>query len=70
MWARLRFGDGGRLDLLRPISEWDQDRFERRWNAAHVRVEWLLSPRGRLDAALRYRDAESANRGRSDRSPA
>ena len=70
MWARLRFGDGGKLDLLRPINEWDQDRFEREWRAVHVRVEWLRSPRGRLDAAFRYCDAESAKRGRSTRSPA
>ena len=60
----------GTLDLSTPVSEWDRDRFEATWREAHVRVEWLRSPRGRLDAALRYCDAESANRGRSGRSPA
>ena len=51
LWPRLHFGDGGTLDL-EPVSEWDREAVEAEWRAVHVRVEWLRSPKGRLDRAL------------------
>lgn len=51
-WARLHFGNGDTLELVEPIHEWRMDEFERRWREVHVRVEWLWSPRGRLDHIL------------------
>jgi hypothetical protein len=51
-FPRLWFGDGGHLDLPQPIGDEDVTAFEERWRAVHVRVEWLRSPRGRLDQVL------------------
>jgi hypothetical protein len=51
LWPRLHFPDGGTLDLA-PVSEWDREIVEQRWRAVNVRVEWLRSPKGRLDRAL------------------
>jgi hypothetical protein len=47
----LHFRDGGTLDLA-PVSEWDREIVEERWRAVGVKVEWLRSPKGRLDKAL------------------
>jgi hypothetical protein len=52
-WARLHFGDGGTWDIPDPIDEWQMVEFEREWRAVHVRVEWLLTRKGRLDRALK-----------------
>lgn len=51
-WARLHFGDGGTLDLTEGIEELLREDFEREWRKVNVRVEWLHSPRGRLDRAM------------------
>ncbi len=51
LWPRLHFNDGGTLDL-EPVSEWDRELVEAEWRERHVRVEWLRSPKGRLDRAL------------------
>ena len=59
MWARLHFGDGGTLDLPRAVPELLRPEFEERWRQAHVRVEWMLSPRGRLDHLLRKRSVSA-----------
>lgn len=56
-YARLHFGDGGTLDLTEPVSEWDREDFEKEWRAVSVKVEWLRSPRGRLDRALTFAEA-------------
>jgi hypothetical protein len=53
LWPRLRFGDGGTLDL-EPVSEWDRELVEAEWRAVHVKIEWLRSPKGRLDRALDF----------------
>ena len=51
-YPRLWFPDGGRHDMLQRVSPDDSEEYERRWREAGVRVEWLLSPRGRLDRVL------------------
>lgn len=51
-YPRLRFRDGGYLDLEQRIPDWERAAFEAKWRAAGVGVEWLRSYRGRLDAAL------------------
>lgn len=51
-YPRLWFGDGGHLDLSRPIPDAEVEDFEKGWREQHVRVEWLRSPHGRLDAVL------------------
>lgn len=51
-YPRLWFPDGQRVDILRKIAPEDSEEYERKWKAAGVLVEWLLSPRGRLDRAL------------------
>jgi hypothetical protein len=53
LWPRLHFSDGGKLDLD-PVSEWDREIVEKEWRAVHVRVEWMRSPKGRLDRALEF----------------
>jgi hypothetical protein len=57
LWPRLHFGDGGTLDL-NPIQEYEREAVEAEWRAVHVRVEWLHSPKGRLDKAL-FAEVES-----------
>jgi hypothetical protein len=52
-WPRLRFTDGGKVDLDRLVPYWEQDAFAAEWRAIGVKVEWLLTPKGRLDAALK-----------------
>ena len=47
-YPRLHFGDGGTLDLA--FTE-DEAALEARWKGL-AGVEWLLSPKGRLDRAL------------------
>ena len=51
LWPRLRFGDGGSVDLD-PVSDWDVGHVERHWKAVGVKVEWLRTPEGRLDHLL------------------
>lgn len=51
-WARLHFGDGGTLDLTTPVPDTEREAFEDKWRAAHVWVEWMKTPRGRLDHLL------------------
>lgn len=51
LWPRLRFGDGGSVDLA-PVSEWDVPRVEAEWRRVSVKVEWLQTPGGRLDHLL------------------
>jgi hypothetical protein len=50
MWPRIWFGDGGSLDL--PKVERDQmAAFEEAWKG-YAKVEWLATPKGRLDRLL------------------
>src|SRR5699024_9423149 len=49
-YPRLWFPDGGHLDLLVRIDPDDSEAYEAWWRP--VRVEWFLSPKGRLDRAL------------------
>jgi hypothetical protein len=51
-YPRLRFRDGGQLDLDRVIGDVQVADFEDAWRKAGVRVEWLRSPHGRLDNVL------------------
>jgi hypothetical protein len=51
IYPRLRFGDGGTLDL-EPVEDFEAEAVEAEWRAVHVKVEWLRSPKGRLDRAL------------------
>ena len=51
LWPRLHFRNGLKVDLEQ-VSEWDRELIEAEWRAVHVRVEWLRSPKGRLDRAL------------------
>jgi hypothetical protein len=51
-YPRLWFGDGGHLDLPQLIGDENVAAYEAEWRAHHVRVEWLVSPHGRLDRVL------------------
>lgn len=51
-YPRLWFGDGGSLDLREWISPDESELYEKRWREHGVRVEWFLSPKGRLDRVL------------------
>jgi hypothetical protein len=51
-WARIHFGDGGKLDLPREVPESEMAAVEKSWREAHCRVEWLRSIGGRLDELL------------------
>jgi hypothetical protein len=53
-YPRLRFSDGAKVDLDQLVPYFEQAGVEAEWRAAGVKVEWLLTPKGRLDAALRY----------------
>ena len=50
-YPRIHFGGGGTLDLgyVPPEAE---AAFEQEWRAVHCRVEWLATPKGRLDPML------------------
>jgi len=50
-YPRIHFGGGGTVDLDFVASE-SEERFEQAWRAVHCRVEWLQTPRGRLDHLL------------------
>ena len=47
-WRR----DGTHWDGTELVPDEAVPEFEARWREAHVRIEWLLSPKGRLDRAL------------------
>jgi hypothetical protein len=51
-WARVRFGDGGKLDLPREVPESEMGAVEKAWREAHCKIEWLSSIGGRLDYLL------------------
>lgn len=51
-YPRLWFPDGGRLDLYEKVAPDDSEEYEAGWRRAGVRVEWLLTPKGRLDRLL------------------
>lgn len=40
------------LDLPDPVPDLLREEWEKPWRAVHIRVEWLKSPRGRLDHLL------------------
>jgi hypothetical protein len=50
MWPRLWFGDGGSLDLPKVERE-QMAAFEASWKG-YARVEWLATPKGRLDRII------------------
>lgn len=50
-YARVWFADGGHLDLSYVAPE-SSEEHERAWREVGARVEWLLSPKGRLDRTL------------------
>lgn len=50
MYPRIHFGDGGTLDLPYVKAE-DEAAFEESWRG-YARVEWLATPKGRLDRLL------------------
>lgn len=49
-YPRLWFPDGGHLDLPTWVKPEHSEAFEERWRP--IRVEWFLSPKGRLDRLL------------------
>ena len=50
-YPRIHRGNGDTFDL--PFVEPEREAsFEKEWREAHCRVEWLLSPKGRLDRWL------------------
>ena len=51
-YPRLWWTDGTHQDVLRRVSPDASEDYEAKWNAVGVKVEWLLSPRGRLDRVL------------------
>lgn len=48
LWRR----NGDHWDGLRLVPDAEVEEYEAGWRAVHVRVEWLRSPHGRLDAVL------------------
>jgi hypothetical protein len=69
-YPRIHLGNGDSFDL--PFVPPDEESaYELRWRKAHARVEWLASPKGRLDRILPQtlpRITANAN-ARSYRSP-
>ena len=51
-YPRLWWRDGTHLDLPDKVSPLASEAFEERWRPMGARVEWLMSPRGRLDRVL------------------
>jgi len=51
-YPRLWFRDGGRVDLDRVVPDDQVAAYEAEWRKVGVRVEWLVSPHGRLDRVL------------------
>lgn len=51
-YPRLWWRDGTHLDLTEIVPDQEAAAFVKRWQGYHVRVEWLLSPHGRLDLVL------------------
>lgn len=51
-YPRLWFSDGGHLDLPRVVPDSEVAEYTAGWRAVGVRVEWLRSPHGRIDAVL------------------
>ena len=51
-YPRLWWRSGGHLDLPFVVPDPEVADFERKWREVYVRVEWLRSPRGRIDQVL------------------
>lgn len=51
-YPRLWWRGGGHLDLPIVVPDAEVEGFERGWRTVYARVEWLRSPRGRIDQAL------------------
>lgn len=51
-YPRLWWRSGGHLDFQFVVPDAEVADFEEKWRAVYVRVEWLRSPRGRIDQVL------------------
>ena len=51
-YPRFWLRSGDHWDGLTPVADADVAAFEEGWRQVHVRVEWLRSPRGRIDHLL------------------